>query len=127
MKKILFLIILITVSLVSCRKNDDIVPEKPKYTKDLVVNSSFDWKTSKYITLNIIGMKDINPDIKNIMNIKSIKGDTTYYKDILYMNKDYSLKFVVPSTEKSVVIIYGSKIKTIDLVSNTIIFDYIIE
>lgn len=127
MKKIIFSILLISVIFVSCKKNDNVVIEKPKSTKDLVANSTFDWKTTENISLNIIGMKEINPNIKNTLMIKSIYGDTTYYKDILYMNNDYVLNFVVPSIEKSIVIIYGSKIDTIDLTSNTINFDYIIE
>jgi len=91
------------------------------------VNSTFDWKTSKEITLNIIGLKKVNPQIINILSVKSFVGDTTYYKDFLKMNTDYVIKFNVPSTENKVIIIYGSKTKTIDLLSNEITFDYIIE
>jgi len=126
MKKLVFLILLV-ISLVSCQKNFDTVPDKPKSTKDLVVNSTFDWKTSKEITLNVIGMKGINPEIHNTLYVKSSVGDTVYFKDLLVMSNDYTLKFSVPSTETKVILVYGSKTTTIDLLSNTITFDYIIE
>lgn len=126
MKKLLF-IVLILVTFASCKKVDDVTPDKPKSTKDLVVTSTFDWKTSKTITLNVIGLKGVNPAIKNTLYVKSSVGDTVYFKDFLTMNTDYTLNFAVPSTETKVILVYGSKTKTIDLLSNTITFDYIIE
>jgi len=127
MKKLSIILILFLI-LVSCRKIDNVTPDgSPKSTKELQVNSTFDWKTSKEITLNIIGLKKVNPQIINILSVKSFVGDTTYYKDFLKMNTDYVIKFNVPSTENKVIIIYGSKTKTIDLLSNEITFDYIIE
>jgi len=125
--KNLFIIMLILVTFSSCRKNDTVTPDKPKSTKDLVVAPTFDWKTSKIITLNVIGMKDVNPQIINTLYVKSSVGDTIYFKDILTMNTDYTLSFSVPSTETKVILVYGSKTKTIDLLSNTITFDYIVE
>ena len=126
MKKLLFLILLV-ISLTSCQKNFDTVPDKPKTTRDLVVNPTFDWKTSKEITLNVTGMKGINPEISNTLYVKSSVGDTVYFKDLLIMSNNYTLKFSVPSTETKVILIYGSKTTTIDLLSNTITFDYIVE
>lgn len=127
MKK-LYIFILLVATLVSCRKIDDVTPsDSPKPTKELNINSSFNWKTSKEVTLNVIGLKNVSPQIKNTLYIKSTIGDTTYYKDLLIMNTDYTIKFTVPSTETKVVLIYGSKSKTLDLLSNEITFDYIIE
>ena len=127
MKK-LYIFILLVATLVSCRKIDDVTPsDSPKPTKELNINSSFNWKTSKEVTLNVIGLKNVSPQIKNTLYINSTIGDTTYYKDLLIMNTDYTIKFTVPSTETKVVLIYGSKSKTLDLLSNEITFDYIIE
>jgi hypothetical protein len=126
MKKLLFIAILFIVTLVSCQKDFNATPDTPiKSTKDLKVSSTFDWKTSKEITLNIIGMKDINPEISNVLYVRSSIGDTTYYKDLLYMNSNYTIKFAVPTTETKVILIYGSKIVTIDLITNAITYDYI--
>ncbi len=125
MKKLLFIILLL-VSFSSCRKFETVEPDT-NTTKELVASPTFDWKTSKEITLNIVGMKDINPSIINTLYVKSSVGDTTYYKDLLFMANDYTLKFAVPSTETKVTLVYGSKIQSIDLLSNTITFDYIIQ
>jgi hypothetical protein len=126
MKKLLFIAILFIVTLVSCQKDFNVTPDTTiKSTKDLKVSSTFDWKTSKEITLNIIGMTDINPKISNTLYVKSYVGDTTYYKNLLYMNSNYIIKFVVPTTETKVTLVYGSKTVTIDLVSNEITYDYI--
>jgi hypothetical protein len=126
MKKLLFIAVLFIVTLVSCQKDIDVTPDTSiKSTKDLKVNSSFDWKTSKEITLNIIGLKDINPQISNVLYVRSSIGDTTYYKDLLYMNSNYTIKFVVPTTETKIVLVYGNKVTTIDLISNEITYDYI--
>jgi hypothetical protein len=125
MKKLIFIAILFIVTLVSCQKDLNVAPDIIKSTKELNVNSTFDWKTSKEITLNIIGMTDINPQISNILYVKSSVGDTIYYKNLLYMNSNYIIKFVVPTTETKVVLVYGSKTVTIDLVSNEITYDYI--
>ena len=116
MKKIALFLILIMILFTSCRKDFNVVPDiTPKNTKDLVVNSNFDWKTSKEITLNVIGMKDVNPQISNTLYVESSNGGTVYYKDLLFMNKDYTLKFAIPSTETKVILVYGSKTKIIDL------------
>lgn len=125
MKKIILLFLMIGI-FISCKKTDDVIPENPKTTKDLVVNSNFDWKTSKDITLNVIGMKGVNPYICNTLYVKSPNG-VIYYKDQLVMMNDYTIIFNIPQTEKNVILVYGSKQKTIDLVGNNITFDYIIE
>jgi len=128
MKKLVFLMVLLVMTLFSCRKMDiDPINNNPVPTTELQASSSFDWKTSKDITLNIIGMKDINPNISNILYVKSSNGDTIYYNDLLVMINNYTIKFAVPTTETNVIVIYGSKTQMIDLLSNTITFDYILQ
>lgn len=128
MKKLVFIVILLVITLISCKKVDvNPSDNSPKSTKELIVNSNFNWKTSKEITLNVIGLKSVNSQIQNTLYVKSSIGDTTYYNDILVMNTDYIIKFTVPTTETKIVLVYGSKTKTIDLLSNEITFDYIIE
>ena len=121
-----FGILFFVVFLSSCKKDSETVPTQPESTKDIEAPAGFDWKTSREITLNVIGLKAVNPNISNTMYVNSPAG-ATYYKDLLTMNKDYTIKFAVPTTETSVVLKYGSKIKTIELTSSTITFDYIIE
>ena len=125
MKKLLILILLAT-TVIACKKADT-NPDPSNSTKDLVASSNFDWKTTKEITLDVIGLKSVNPEIKNILYVNSSIGDTVYYNNLLFMNTDYQIKFSVPSTENSVTLKYGTKVMDIDLVSNYITFDYIIE
>lgn len=127
MKRIIFILIMFTVLISSCKK-DNITPDpiKPS-TKDVIADPNFDWKTTKEITLNVIGLKQVNPNISNVLQIKSSNGDTIYYKDIIKMNSDYTIKFAVPSTETKVILTYGTKTQTINLTSNSITFDYIIQ
>jgi len=127
MKKLMFILVLVMITFASCKKDLNVTPDKTTSTKDMVVNSTFDWKTSKQITLNVIGLKDINPNISNVLYIKSSNGDTIYYKDVLVMYNDYILKFAVPQTETKVILVYGSKTQIIDLLTNTIMFNYIIQ
>ncbi len=125
MKKLLIIILLAT-TFIACKKTDT-NPDKGNSTKDLVASSSFDWKTTKEVTLDVIGLKSVNPEIKNILYVKSSIGDTVYYNNLLFMNKDYEIKFSVPSTEIKVTLKYGTKIMDIELSTNHISFDYIIE
>jgi hypothetical protein len=126
MKRLLF-IMLILLTFISCKKSDDVTPDTTSTTKELVANPTFDWKTSREITLNIVGMKDINPSIINTLYVKSSFGDTIYYQELLVMANNYILKFAVPSTETKVLLVYGSKMQTVELISNSITFDYIVE
>lgn len=122
MKKVILLIMII-FSLASCKKeNIDpvIVP-----TVELEASDNFDWKTTKDITLEISGM-DVSSSINRTLYVKSSIGDTIY-KELLFMNKDYTLVFTVPSTERSIDLEYGTKKQKIDLVSNVITFDYIVQ
>jgi|AntAceMinimDraft_7_1070363.scaffolds.fasta_scaffold00724_11 hypothetical protein len=123
MKKIIIFLMVIIAStlMLSCKKNTT-EPDVPKSTKDLVVNSSFDWKTSKNIELSIFGEKDIN--VLNEFYVKSATGDTTYYNNMLNMGIDYTIKFNVLAIETKLMVTYGSIEKTLDLTSNTITFNY---
>lgn len=126
MKNIIILILLV-ITIISCKKMEVTPSINQKSTKDLVVPPTFDWKTSKEITLMISGLKEVDSIISNTIYIKSSIGDTVYYKDVIRMNGDYTIKFAVPSIETKVVLVYGSKTKIIDLISNEITFNFIIE
>jgi len=125
MKKLILMILLVTI-FTSCKKTD--IPKNENIpTTEISASSTFDWKTTKEITLDVIGLKSVNPNIENILYVNSTIGDTTYYNDLLFMNKDYTMKFSVPTTETSVTLKYGTKVIVVDLTSNYITFDYIIE
>lgn len=126
-KPVVFCLLFLTALVVSsCRKEVPPTPDKPATTIDLKVDPSFDWKTSKDITLNVIGLKGVSPSIGNSLIIRSSKGETIF-RDYLMMDTDYSIKFTVPSTETEVLLVYGSISKSIALTSPTITFTYITE
>ena len=119
------LIIIIIISQ-SCQKVQNPPPSSPDNTQNLKVSSTFDWKTSKDVVLSVTGMKEVNSNVGNTMYIKTLAG-TVIFKDYLKMNRDYSIKFTVPSTGTSVTITYGTISKTLALTSGTISFNYITE
>lgn len=120
----LFIFLLLLATLISCQKelNPDLI-EHPKPTKELRVAATFDWKTTKSITLNILGFNGVN--VSNILCINSSDSTIVYFKDWLNMGSDYMINFNVPSTETKVILTYGSKTQTIELSSNQITYDYI--
>ncbi len=118
------ILLMIIASASSCRKEALTKPDQPGNTQSLKVSPAFDWKTSREITLNITGMKDLSPDVSNTLYVKSSKGDIIY-KDYLQMNLDYTIKFVVPATETGITLVYGKKIVPAALSSSTLSFNYI--
>lgn len=119
-------LIIFTIFLPSCAKETLPSPEQSIATKDLSAPPDFDWKTYRNVTLNVTGLKEVNPEVTNTLYINSASG-VTFYKDRLAMNQDYTLTFAVPATETSLVLIYGSKTKTLDIAAGTLTFDYITE
>lgn len=127
MKKLTLSLLIISSIMIACQKTENIEPTTPKNTIEVVAPSNFDWKTTKEVTLKIIGMKDINPNIKNQLYVKSSDEKIVYYNDIINMNFDYTIIFSVPSTETNIIIEYGSKSQRINLLTNDIIYDYIVQ
>lgn len=125
MKKLVIGLLMVS-SIIACKK-ENIEPTPVKDTTQIHAPSTFNWKTSKEITLNVVGMKDISSSIQNTLYVKSSDEKTVYYTDVIKMNTDYSIKFSVPSTETSVKIVYGSRSSSIELISSTITYDYLIQ
>ncbi|MEI8006271.1 MAG: hypothetical protein WCI48_08690 [Bacteroidota bacterium] len=117
-------VMMIIISASSCQKASLNAPDQTVNTQSLKVSPSFDWKTSREIMMSITGMKEISPDVSNTLYIKSSKGDVIF-KDYFQMNSDYTFKFVVPSTETSVTLVYGKKTYTAALTSSVLSFNYV--
>jgi hypothetical protein len=115
--------LLIVLFTTGCKKNDEVVPETPETIFDLNVNPSFDWKTSKEITLNVTGLP-VPVTVKNTIFIKSADGKSVFYTDQLEMSKNYTIKFSIPSHLTQVVISYGTITKTSDISGSSLSFDY---
>lgn len=99
----------------------NVVPPNPL---ELNVSNSFDWKTTRDITLEVTGL-DVPANIKNTLQVKSKDELKIFLKNQVFMNQDYSLKFTIPSYETQVVITYGSIRKVVDVTSDVVYFNYI--
>ena len=108
----------------SCKKFETITPDATPKMTELKVSNTFDWKTQKDITFNVIGLQGVDSKIANTMYIKSSNGEIIYFKDYLIMNQNYTLRFAVPSYEKTLIIVYGSKNSNVDITSNELTYDY---
>lgn len=111
--------------LCSCKKefpnvDPNPIPENPL---ELEVSNTFDWKTTRDITLEVSGIA-IPVSIRNTLQVKSPDELKVYLKNQLFMNEDYSLKFTIPAYESQVVITYGSIRKVIDVTSDILYFEY---
>ena len=110
----------------SCQKEILPTPDQSGGVQTLKVSSGFDWKTVRDITINVTGLKEVNPEITNTLYVNSVSG-FTFFKDNLAMNSDYTIRFSVPAGETSLVLKYGSKAKTLEITSGILTFDYITE
>lgn len=126
LKSIVLFIFFMGLLLVSCEKYEDPIVEKNKSIYEINVNPQFDWKTSKEITINVKGLP-ISTSIKNNLIVKSIDNKSVYFIDQLEINKDYTLKFTVPSFQNQIIIQYGTIIQKTDLIGNTVQFSYNIQ
>ena len=114
-------------ALTGCNKNEDpVVPTDPETIFDLKINSEFDWKTTKALSVNVTGLP-VPETVKNTLLIRSEDGKAVYYNNQHPMNQTFSVDVAVPSYLKKIVISYGTISKTMDITGNTLEFNYIVE
>lgn len=128
MKKISFLIALAVLGLASCKKdtNDKTEPTPSAVTNfnELKTSQSFDWRTSKEITINIAGLQTMSP-VVGTFKVTSTDGKTTFYQALQAMDYSGSVKVNVPSHITDININFGSVQKTFTTSQSTINFDYL--
>jgi hypothetical protein len=116
--------ILILSLLGSCKKFE--VPEKKigvtQNFKELKVEESFEWKSTKFIKLNVIGIETLNP-VRANFNIKDINGNLIMAESRL-MSESFNLDFEIPTAEKKIIVQFGSLTKEIEINSDKLSFDY---
>ena len=125
-KKLHYLIIVTIASLLgSCTKFE--VPEKKigitQNFKELKVEESFEWKTTKNIQLKVTGLETINP-VRGNFSIKNIDGGLIMEESRL-MSESFNLDLELPITEKKIIVQFGSLTKEIEINSNELSFEYI--
>ncbi|MCX6185902.1 MAG: hypothetical protein NTU43_02755 [Bacteroidetes bacterium] len=134
LKSIIFLLALISTGLVSCKK--DYISEveaskKPMDVskvvnfKDIKVSSSFDWKSTKEITINLQPLST-PVKINNTLLVKTEKGEVLYSK-LQTMNEAFTGKILVPSNLTHLVVSFGSISKIETITNNQVNFNYIVE
>jgi hypothetical protein len=134
LKTIIFALALISTGLVSCKK--DYIPEveasrkpidasKVVNFKDIKVSSSFDWKSTKEITINLQPLST-PVKINNTLVVKTEKGDVLFSK-LQTMNEAFTGKILVPASVTNLVISFGTISKTETITNNQVNFNYMVE
>ena len=90
---------------------------------ELEVSNTFDWKTTRNITLEVTGLT-IPVNIRNTLQVKSINEERVYLKNQLFMNRDYTLKFTIPAYDTAVLITFGSIRTTVNVTPDVIYFSF---
>jgi hypothetical protein len=126
-KKLHYLVIVSILSLLgSCTKFE--VPEKKIGTtqnfKELKVEESFEWKTTKNIQLKVSGKETIIP-VRDNFSIKNIDGNLIQEESRL-MSESFIINLEIPITEKKIIVEFGSLIKEIEINSAELSFEYIL-
>ncbi len=126
-KKLHYLVIVSILSLLgSCTKFE--VPEKKigstQNFKELKVEESFEWKTTKNIQLKVSGIETIIP-VRDNFSIKNIDGNLILEESRL-MSESFIINLEIPITEKKIIVEFGSLIKEIEINSAELSFEYIL-
>jgi len=124
--RLLFIILTTLLIAIGCKKelpppNQEPTPENPL---EIVVSNTFDWKTTRDITLEVTGL-NIPVSIRNTLMVKSPDEEKVYLKNQLFMNQNYTLMFTIPSYETEVLVTYGSIRKTLEVTTDIIHFNFI--
>jgi hypothetical protein len=115
MKKVsLILFVLLVVTLISCKKESNVVvPPEETALEEVVFPSNFDWKTYKQVSISVTGYAN------SLLEIISDEG-VVYQRVFLEKNTPYSGKFSVPSYESTVQLKYMGQLVDVDLGSGSI-------
>jgi hypothetical protein len=110
------------ISMASCKKGVEIQKPLPVDStaptsfKEIKVNPTFKWKNAKVISLNIMAA---NPEIQisNTLLVKLENGSVILTK-LHKMNEAYVTNISIPLKANSVIVSYGSIVKTIAISNN---------
>jgi len=108
MKKLRFFpLLLATLWLISCSKDpNDPSAQIPGNLSNLKVAQSFNWSTSKTIEISITGLPTPAPLYSTLT--LSLPDGSNIYKSTHDINTNETLKVVIPSTENSIRLRFGS-------------------
>lgn len=108
----------------SCAKFEVPPKEIGKTTafKELVVDGTFNWKTTKTYNLKITGLETLNP-VQAIFKIETSSGQSIY-EESRNMSESFTIELNLPNHEQKIMVRFGSLSKEIALNSNEVFFNY---
>ncbi len=107
----------------SCQKDPIDKPDKPASIEDLKVSSSFDWKTTQNVRVQVQGLQ-VPVQVMRTITI-SDAGQTIFYKGIQAMNANAEYNLVLPAYLKEIRISFGTISKTMPIQNGSVVFNYI--
>jgi hypothetical protein len=122
MKKLLAIALFGILMGTSCKKETaEFTPvsntEKATSTSEIKVSDNFDWKTTKEVSLNLIGYANAP------VLIVDLNGNVIE-KALLSTNAKYSTIISVPTTEKKVKLLYMGQEVILDLNQNELTYQF---
>ena len=127
MKKLKLFILVSAISGVlftSCEKIlDDTSNATPSKLSELKVSDDFNWSTGNTIQLTITGLPTEVP-VQSTLTISMTNG-TTLFSEFHQMDQDLTLSITLPSSEKELVLKYGSLNQTVTILNNKADFSFI--
>lgn len=101
---LLGIVLMMSMILSSCNKNNTPNDNQVKTMNDIVVSSNFDWKTTKTVDVAITLPTD---NYSDIVSIYSITGEELYYTGYATIANVLSTRVTLPTSVTSALIVYG--------------------
>jgi hypothetical protein len=108
-----------------CKKSEitEPSPQPPATLNELKASESFSWSTGQTTEIKIKGLPTVIM-VKNTLKINLTNG-TTLFSRFHQMDQDLNLKLLIPSTEKKLVLVYGTVSYPLDIVNGIVEFSFI--
>ncbi|MDZ4668508.1 MAG: hypothetical protein SGJ00_11595 [bacterium] len=121
--------IAVLISFSACLKMPELPPKEDtqsnKKFADLVTSPSFNWGTTKKVTVNVFGL--INQNISGTLKLSEKVSGAIHYMGSHLMSETISLKLEIPTSQDSIKLTFGSISKMYVISGSTINMDYIID
>ncbi len=124
LKYLILITAITTVVLTGCKKSETVTPVlNPDSLNDLKASDSFDWTTATPVEMKITGLPTVLP-VKSTLTI-SLANGTTIFSKLHQMDHNLTLNLTVPSTEKELILKYGSVTHPLVISNNQAFFSFI--
>ena len=124
---LIFLAVAITgVFFTGCKKSENttpLQPQLPKTLNDLKAADSFNWSTGTSVDFTITGLPTVVP-VKSTLTIGRTDG-TVLFTRLHLMSEDLALSLTLPSTDKELILQYGTVTYHVPILSQMASFSFI--